>query len=367
MDNHDYLKNISELDLCKKNIIETIINDFVESSTFNKIDDISIETYELFKEWMIKNKLEVNSFYFEHSKEKIILEYWLHKFLFELVRQGNLAEMKIWINLFNIKDLNIFSEYGNSLLSSACYNNMFHIASYLVKKGANVNTKNNKGKTALHRIFNSNKNNEYKDKIFLLLKDNGVKVNYSDREGNIPLHYCLENKEIYLAIQLIDMGSNLITKNKDGLYPLHFMTKNVTNEKDLILFDKLISKCKNIDLKILDKYNNNLLLYCFGRNNYVLANHLIKKYKMDINNVSRIKEYIIRYIDNCWIEIYRLFLEYYPKFIDYTIFEYCKENNREMAFNTFFYFANNCLDQKIKFNGQDPLNVIDTEIKNLIQ
>jgi len=356
----NFLKNMPELDLCKRNLID-IFNEHLDMNNPNYDE-------ESFIEWMNCNKDTIQSFTKNFPILKESFNYWLIKILFCFVRNGNLVDLKLWINLFNIKDLNIFSDYRNSILSCACFNNMYHIATFLVKKGANVNTKNNKGKTAMHRIMQTKENNPYKQKIFKLLKDNGSKLNYIDKEGNTAFHYALENKNIEYAYLLSDNGNNSNLKNKDNLYPIQLFSKNVKDDFDLKLFDKLITECKSINIDILDKYGNNLLLYACGQNNFILASHLIKKYKMSINNHDRIKDYILRYIDNNWIDIYRLFLQYFPDKIDIKIYNYCRENNELMAYNTFFYIANNSIsgNNKVNLNAQDPLVVIQHDIQKLI-
>lgn len=40
--------------------------------------------------------------------------------------------------------------FGSSALSSAVFNNFYEVADYLIQKGANVQSKNNYGKTGNH-------------------------------------------------------------------------------------------------------------------------------------------------------------------------------------------------------------------------
>ena len=244
---------------------------------------------------------------------------------------------------------------------------MFHVASFLIKKGANVNTKNNKGKTALHRIMENNEDNQYKEKIVNLLKENGAKIDYIDKDGNTALHYALENKNIYYASLLIKFNADTKIKNKDYMYPIHLLVRNIKTNLDIELFDKIVDKC-DLDINILDKYGNNLLLYSFGKNNYIFATHLIKKYKMNINNNTRISEYIFRYIDNNWVQIFKLFLDYFPNYIDVSTFKYCKKNNELIAWHIAFYIGYNSMDGSYKdnLNGKDPISVIGPHIENLI-
>ena len=281
-----------------------------------------------------------------------------------MVRQGNLFELKKWIKVFNIKNLNIFSEdYQNSLVSCASYHNMFHIVSFLINKCANINTKNIYGLTALHRILKTDTNNEYTNSIFSLLLSKNANLTYTDYEGNTPLHYGMKKKKLKFIIDIIEKSNekeiDINIKNKKGLYPIHLFVDNVKDDSDLKFFD-YIFKSMNINVnEILDKYNNNLLLYCCGKNNHILAKHLMKRYNMSINiNEEIINQYIKRYIDNNFENIYReIFLTHFIGYIDESIFEYCKEENPLMAYQTAYYLAFNNSEQGEILDGVDPLNL----------
>lgn len=291
-------------------------------------------------------------------------EEYLHNILFILVRQGNLVELKKWIKVFNIKNLNIFSkDLQNSLVSCAAYHNMFHIVSFLINKGANINTKNVHGLTALHRILKTENNNEYTSSIFSLLLSKNANLTYTDYEGNTPLHYCMKKKKLKFIIDIIEKSNekeiDINIKNKKGLCPIHLFIENVKDDSDLKFFDYII-KSMNINInEILDKYNNNLLLYCCGKNNHILAKHLIKRYDMAINiKEYKIHQYIMKYIDNNFINIYReVFLTYFINYINESIFEYCKEKNPLMAYQTAYYLAFNNSEQGEILDGVDPLNL----------
>ena len=361
------LIDISTFDEKELYIINIIKLLFIEDS--NDIDINQIRTN--FLEWISgdgkKNLEKLSNDNFND------LEEYLHNILFILVRQGNLVELKKWIKVFNIKNLNIFSkDLQNSLVSCAAYHNMFHIVSFLINKGANINTKNVHGLTALHRILKTENNNEYTSSIFSLLLSKNASLTYTDRgEGNTPLHFGMEKKKLKFIIDIIEKSKekeiNINIKNKKGLYPIHLFIENVKDDSDLKFFDYII-KSMNIDInEILDKYNNNLLLYCCGKNNHILAKHLIKRYDMAINiKEDKIHQYIMKYIDNNFINIYReVFLTYFINYINESIFDYCKQKNQLMAWETIIYLAYSNSEQGQKLDGDDPLNLFD--YSNLIK
>lgn len=98
------------------------------------------------------------------------------------------------------------------------------IITYLIKKGANVNAKNDQGKTPLHlaaSIIDStvgNNNSTIDNKIIKLLIENGAKVNTSDNDGNSPLHcaYYADGSQSERVKYLIANGADVNAKNNAG-------------------------------------------------------------------------------------------------------------------------------------------------------
>lgn len=329
-----------------------------------------------------------------------VLEYWINQLLFTLVRKGDLVNLKYWTSIFEINNLDILSEQKNSLFSCACYHDMFHIADWLIKqkKKININISNYQRKNPLHRICLSNEKERFKTKIFDLLIENKIKVDFQDKDGNTALNYCIMTNKFNYAIKLIENGARFDLKNNEDKYPLNIVCSNYSPKNfesfidclasrkliekvdDLIIkkiifpfnnnlwedinnnldkyiknYDLLIKKYSKIysnfnwnklfnelKLEIINEYgkNHSIIFDCCCNNNADLAIHIQTKYNifLSINN-KKSKEYIIKYINNKWYDIIQFIVEFYPDLINNEyIFKYTVENDPLMAFNILFYF-----------------------------
>ncbi len=93
------------------------------------------------------------------------------------------------------------------------------IAAYLLAKGADVNTKDDGGKTPLHLALSWGGGR--KDMVELLLSKD-AEVNAKDEEEDTPLHYacrCKTDKEVVEL--LLTKGAEVNPKDKEGRTPLH--------------------------------------------------------------------------------------------------------------------------------------------------
>ena len=82
-------------------------------------------------------------------------------------------------------------EVFHTLLECAAYHGHLEICELLIKHGANVNTKNDKGLTPLHRVAAQRKKTTLKKhiKICELLLKHGADVNAKNNDGNTPIFY----------------------------------------------------------------------------------------------------------------------------------------------------------------------------------
>jgi ankyrin repeat protein/energy-coupling factor transporter ATP-binding protein EcfA2 len=99
----------------------------------------------------------------------------------------------------------------------------------LLKKGANVNDKNNEGNTPLMLAAA----NGHKDSVEFLLK-NGANVNDKNNEGNTPLILAAANGHKDSVEFLLKNGANVNDKNNEGNTPLMLAATN--KDKDIVLY-----------------------------------------------------------------------------------------------------------------------------------
>ena len=85
----------------------------------------------------------------------------------------------------------------------------------LIKRGADVEAKNDDGETPLHMVAYRNSIETAK-----LLIEMGADVDAKDDYGETPLHWASYNNRIEIAKLLIDKGADVEAKRNDGWTPL---------------------------------------------------------------------------------------------------------------------------------------------------
>lgn len=121
------------------------------------------------------------------------------------------------IKLFETgNDVNSKDTYG-CMLMYFCWEHAYgkenrkEIVETLIKRGANVNFKDNQGRTALFCVCE----NGYK-KIAKTLIDAGSEINYEDNSGCTPLELAFIHKKLEISKLLIRKGANVNYINKNG-------------------------------------------------------------------------------------------------------------------------------------------------------
>ena len=107
---------------------------------------------------------------------------------------------------------NFITDHGYPIIMVAW---RFEAIEFLLKKGADVNSRNSKGETAL-----LNKARSGRGKIVELLLKNGADPNIPDQTGNSPLHYSARANYPDVMDLLIRYGARIDPKNKKGKTPL---------------------------------------------------------------------------------------------------------------------------------------------------
>ena len=177
------------------------------------------------------------------------------------------------------------------------------IVSLLVEHGANVNTRDNNGETAL--IWAATFGNE---KVASFLVNNGADMEVKDNSGNTALILSARWAKLAVAKLLIKSGANVNAVNDDGNTAL-CMAAVYSNERVSSIFpgnighseeqstglwtgengDKDIASlliANGADINIINKYGNTALLYALLKENHKIALFLIK-HGADVNTRSR--------------------------------------------------------------------------------
>lgn len=116
-------------------------------------------------------------------------------------------------------DINIVNETNENLLQTALAYNREEIALDLIRKGINLNHKNNDGKTSLHYILNKTQLNIAKQ-----ILDKGGDIKLIDKYGNNPLWTATFNArgEYDLVGLYLNYGGNPNHKNINDKSPIDF-------------------------------------------------------------------------------------------------------------------------------------------------
>ncbi|XP_053440650.1 ankyrin repeat domain-containing protein 22 isoform X1 [Nycticebus coucang] len=173
--------------------------------------------------------------------------------------QNDLGQVWQWVkedsNYVNVQD----SFNGDTPLISACRRGHMKIISFLLKRNANVNLKNQKGRTCLHYavkkkftfmdylliillmpvlligyflMVSKTKQNEA---LVRMLLDAGVEVNATDCYGCTALHYACEMKNQTLIPLLLEAHADPLIKNKYGESSLDIARKLRFSQIELML------------------------------------------------------------------------------------------------------------------------------------
>ncbi len=102
------------------------------------------------------------------------------------------------------------------LLTVSGHEVRYDIVAALIAKGADINTKDSQGNTALHLAIRSRA-----EELVKMLLAGGVDINAADTEGCTPLHRALAEGDEVMAKMLLEGGADINAKDKDNYTPLH--------------------------------------------------------------------------------------------------------------------------------------------------
>ena len=107
------------------------------------------------------------------------------------------------------------------LMGNIFANSDLSIIKFLQSKGYSLDQHDNRQRTGLHYMANSN---NLEGVQFLL--NNGVNVNVVSKMGNTPLHYAASNGSLPIVQALVDYGAKIDPKNHSNITPLMWTAEN---------------------------------------------------------------------------------------------------------------------------------------------
>ena len=134
--------------------------------------------------------------------------------------------------------VNAYAEDGFQPLGLACYFGHFDVAEYLVKAGANVNSKSNNNLRAAP-IQSAAAGRHHK--IVKILLDYGADPNIREQGGFTPLHAAAQNGDEEMIRMLLYRGADLTLTENDGKTALD-LAMRAGHERAALLLGEGITK-----------------------------------------------------------------------------------------------------------------------------
>ena len=146
--------------------------------------------------------------------------------VFELVSSCSVSELEKLIN--NGLDVNAKNERGRTLLHEVAMTGRDDVAAFLIDKGLDVNAKGNLGWTPLHSAA---ANSSWSSDVAYLLIAKGADINARTHDGATILHEAMIGGDVGLVKLLVEKGADVNAGNKAGSTPLHYAL-GLFNERD---------------------------------------------------------------------------------------------------------------------------------------
>ena len=118
----------------------------------------------------------------------------------------------------NGADVNAKNNKGETILDVVLETNHMHTIQWLIEKGADINAKNNKGETILDVALETNNMHTIQ-----WLIEKGADINKKDSNGNSILHHLVQKRffDIDIFNLFLKKGLDINAQNNEGNTPLH--------------------------------------------------------------------------------------------------------------------------------------------------
>jgi ankyrin repeat protein len=187
--------------------------------------------------------------------------------LHEAAAAGNLEQVKKLVA--EGADVNAKDEDGRTPLHSAAWYGREDVAAVLLAHGANINEADGSGQAPLHLAMSFGGK-----PVPELLLAQGAQINARDNAGNTPLHAAADHPD--LLELLIAKGADVKARNEAGQTPLHRVSMIRKQDKRIELTaEVLLAHGAEVDAK--DKSERTPLHFAVGNSNKELVDLLVAK------------------------------------------------------------------------------------------
>ena len=137
----------------------------------------------------------------------------------------------------------------------------------LFNSGADLNRRNNYGLTSLHMAAGCG----HLQLCRILLKDYSLDLHAKDNRGKTPLHVCAQSRSCESFQFLVEIGSDVHLKTKNGVNCLHIAAE--VGDLDLC---KMLLKYQSFNVHMIDDQGGSPLHFCAVSGSYELFEFLVE-------------------------------------------------------------------------------------------
>ena len=193
---------------------------------------------------------------------------------------GHLRLCKVLLEIYNV-DIQMIDDNGLSVLHSAAKGGNVELFQYLIDKGSDVYRQKRDGMNCLHIVAEDGHLRLCK----VLLEIYSVDLQMIDDNGWSVLHSAAKDGNIELFQYLIDKGSDVYRRKRDGMNCLHIAAVN-----GRFRLCKVLLEIYNFDLQMVDDSGWSVLHFAGMAENLELFEYLIGKgsnvYRRDSDGIN---------------------------------------------------------------------------------
>ena len=188
-------------------------------------------------------------------------------------QKREIGELKQYVKQ-NRHQINTPSKRFGIPINYTIVNNYPFLLKWIIRQDADVNVRDKRGETPLHKSIIYDHTKDHITKTILI--KNGAHINSADHYGTTPLHSAIAFGKVSAANLLISCGANVNARANSGETPLHYAARLPFNpDEDRIGAAQLLLR-SGADVKAKDNFGRTPLLQSAMVGNVAMAEFLLK-------------------------------------------------------------------------------------------